>query len=59
MYNPNCRSCLFGGKCAPTMECDFYFPLDDDMSDAILEQYIKSERQSFESDWWRYIESYQ
>lgn len=56
MNKKSCSTCLFGELCTSEIDCEHYSPINDDMGDAELGQFIETGYLKYISDWWNYIE---
>lgn len=52
----SCKNCFYYDKCRSREICEDYTPLEDDMSDAEIEEIIEAKRAEFREEWQQYIE---
>lgn len=55
MSKRNCESCLFGDICSIDRVCGHYTPIDDEASDAAIDQRIQEGREEYRREWNGYM----
>lgn len=58
MTKKDCSSCYYNHSCDSSQVCEDYFPVDNLLTDAAIDEMIENNRISFRDEWFNYIDAF-